>query len=171
MLGRYTASVLLAGACAALSVCFGAQPAVVDDASLVAAGASPDQWLTIGRDYAETRFSPLKRINSSNVGRLGLAWSYDTQSLRGLEATPLVANGVLYASADWSNVFAVDARSGRQLWRWDSKADRIRGERACCDVVNRGLALYKGKIFNSTAAPAVELHRPSGAETLQGFLR
>jgi quinohemoprotein ethanol dehydrogenase len=54
---------------------------------------------------------------------------------------------VLYASADWSNVFAVDARSGRQLWRWDSKADRIRGERACCDVVNRGLALYKGKVY------------------------
>ena len=147
MTARTTASVLLAGACAVLSVCFGAQPAVVDDVSLVAASASPDQWLTIGRDYAETRFSPLKQIDASNVGRLGLAWSYDTQSLRGLEATPLVANGVLYASADWSNVFAVDARSGRQLWRWDSKADRIRGERACCDVVNRGLALYKGKIY------------------------
>ena len=55
MLAKYTVSVLLAGAFAALSVCFGAQPAVVDDASLVAAGASPDQWLTIGRDYAETR--------------------------------------------------------------------------------------------------------------------
>jgi quinohemoprotein ethanol dehydrogenase len=53
----------------------------------------------------------------------------------------------MYSSSDWSNVFAVDARTGRQLWRWDARADRIRGARACCDVVNRGLALYKGKIY------------------------
>jgi quinohemoprotein ethanol dehydrogenase len=73
-----------------LGVGYAAQP--VDDARLTAA-ASSAEWLTIGRDYAETRFSPLTQINSSNVGRLGLAWSYDTQSLRGLEATPLVADG------------------------------------------------------------------------------
>jgi quinohemoprotein ethanol dehydrogenase len=95
----------------------------------------------------ETRFSPLTQINSDNVSQLGLAWSHGTQSLRGLEATPLVADGVIYSSADWSNVFAVDARTGRWLWRWDAKADRIRGGRACCDVVNRGFALYKGKIY------------------------
>ncbi len=119
----------------------------VDDAALRAAAGSPDQWLTVGRDYAETRFSPLSQINSSNVSHLGLAWSYDTQSLRGLEATPLVADGVLYSSSDWSNVFAVDARTGHELWRWDAKADRVRTERACCDVVNRGVALYKGKVY------------------------
>src|SRR5690348_13432880 len=90
----------------------------VDDAALKSAAAAPDQWLTIGRDYAETRFSPLKQIDSSNATRLGLAWSYDTGSLRGLEATPLVANGVMYATADWSNVFALDARTGKELWRW-----------------------------------------------------
>ena len=89
MIARIAASTLLAGAVAISPVCFGAQPSVIDDASLVAAGASADQRLTIGRDYAETRFSPLAQINASNVGRLGLAWSYDTQSLRGLEATPL----------------------------------------------------------------------------------
>ena len=119
----------------------------VDDAALRGAASSPDQWLTIGRDYAETRFSSLRQIDSSSVTRLGLAWSYDPGSLRGLEATPLVANGVLYATGDWSNVFALDARTGRELWRWDAKADRIRGYRACCDVVNRGVALYKGKVF------------------------
>jgi quinohemoprotein ethanol dehydrogenase len=130
-------------------VCFGQAKIApqVDDAALRSAAGSPDQWLTIGRDYAETRFSPLKQIDSSNVGRLGLAWSYDPGSLRGLEATPLVANGVLYATGDWSNVFALDARTGRELWRWDAKADRIRGYRACCDVVNRGVALYKGKVY------------------------
>src|ERR1700748_2793583 len=103
MSARYLASAFLSSVI--LSVCLGAQPPIVDDASLVAAAASPQQWLTIGRDYAETRFSPLTLINANNVGKLGLAWSYDTQSLRGLEATPLVANGVMYASADWSNVF------------------------------------------------------------------
>jgi quinohemoprotein ethanol dehydrogenase len=144
MIVRNIAAGLLAGAISML--CYAAQPSVVDDARLTAA-ASSDEWLTIGRDYAETRFSPLAQINSNNVSHLGLAWSYDTQSLRGLEATPLVADGVMYSSTDWSNVFAVDARTGRQLWRWDARADRIRGARACCDVVNRGLALYKGKIY------------------------
>ena len=130
------------------SVCSGqTKTQQVDDAALQSAAGSPEQWLTIGRDYAETRFSPLRQIDNSNVTRLGLAWSYDPGSLRGLEATPLVANGVLYATADWSNVFALDARTGRELWRWDAKADRIRGYRACCDVVNRGVALYKGKVF------------------------
>jgi quinohemoprotein ethanol dehydrogenase len=130
------------------SVCFGrAKVPQVDDAALRSAAGASDQWLTIGRDYAETRFSPLRQIDSKNVGRLGLAWSYDTKSLRGLEATPLVANGVLYATADWSNVFAVDARTGRELWRWDAKAIRVRGYRACCDVVNRGVALYRDKLY------------------------
>jgi quinohemoprotein ethanol dehydrogenase len=120
---------------------------VVDDVALESAAATPEEWLTIGRDYAETRFSPLAQVTSSNVARLGLAWSYDTQSLRGLEATPLVENGVMYATGDWSNVFALDARTGRELWRWDAKADRVRGYRACCDVVNRGVALYKGTVY------------------------
>lgn len=122
-------------------------PPTVDDIALRAAAQSPAEWLSVGRDQAETRFSPLQQISSSNVQRLGLAWSYDTRSLRGLEATPLVANGVMYASSDWSNVFALDARTGRELWRWDAQADRVRGNRACCDVVNRGVALYKGKVY------------------------
>ncbi|HMA11140.1 MAG TPA: PQQ-dependent dehydrogenase, methanol/ethanol family [Steroidobacteraceae bacterium] len=132
---------------ALLSACSKHKPVVVDDAALRAAPGMADEWITVGRDYSETHYSPLKQIDAGNVGRLGLAWSYDTQSLRGLEATALVSNGVLYASTAWSNVFALDARTGREIWRWDSKADRIRGGRACCDVVNRGVALYKGKVY------------------------
>ena len=147
MRGGFSAAAFLA-AVVTMSACSGRhQIPEVDDVALRAAADAPDEWLTIGRDQAETRFSPLTQIDSNNVGRLGLAWSYDTQSLRGLEATPLVSNGVMYATADWSNVFALDARTGRQLWRWDAKADRIRGYRACCDVVNRGVALYKGKVY------------------------
>jgi PQQ-dependent dehydrogenase (methanol/ethanol family) len=119
----------------------------VDDAALVGAAAQPETWLTYGRDYAETRFSPLDAINADNVSRLGLAWSHDTGSFRGLEATPLVVNGVLYATTSWSNVFALDAVTGEEIWRWDAQADRVRGARACCDVVNRGVALYEGKVY------------------------
>jgi quinohemoprotein ethanol dehydrogenase len=145
---KRTATVAVMVALLVSPICFGqTKIPQVDDAALRSAASSPDQWLTIGRDYAETRFSPLRQIDSSNVRRLGLEWSYDTRSLRGLEATPLVSNGVLYATGDWSNVFALDARTGRELWRWDAKADRIRGYRACCDVVNRGVALYKDKVY------------------------
>ena len=153
MINAKVAALAVMIAVLALAACSGgkdehtAPPAAVDDARLSGAASAPDEWLTIGRDYAETRFSPLKQIDGSTVARLGLAWSYDTKSLRGLEATPLVANGVMYATGDWSNVFALDARTGRELWRWDAKADRVRGERACCDVVNRGVALYKGKVY------------------------
>lgn len=119
----------------------------VDDAALAGAAASGEEWLTYGRDYAETRFSPLDEIHDENVERLGLAWHYDTGSVRGLEATPLVADGVLYATTSWSDVFALDARTGRELWRWDARADRERGARACCDVVNRGVALYEGRVY------------------------
>jgi quinohemoprotein ethanol dehydrogenase len=119
----------------------------VDDAALAAAARNPDTWLTYGRDYAETRFSPLGEINAENVARLGLAWTYDTGAVRGLEATPLVADGVLYATTSWSDVFALDARTGALLWKWDARADRVRGAKACCDVVNRGVALYDGKVY------------------------
>jgi quinohemoprotein ethanol dehydrogenase len=146
---RLRIALLIAAGFSAAAQQAGAQTArrVVDDAALASAARSAEEWLTIGRDYAETRFSPLEQIDSGNVSRLGVAWQYDTDSLRGLEATPLVANGVLYASTPWTNVFALDARTGRELWRWDARADRVRGARACCDVVNRGVALYKDKVF------------------------
>src|SRR5205823_634107 len=118
-----------------------------DDAVLRDAPKSGGEWLTTGRDYAETRYSPLKQIDASNVSKLGLAWSFDTSSFRGLEATPLISDGVLYATANWSVVFALDARTGALKWRWDPQVDRTVGRRACCDVVNRGVALYKGKVY------------------------
>lgn len=111
--------------------------------------SAQNDWPAHGRDAAETRFSPLNSINTSNVKRLGLAWSYDTQSSRGLEATPLVVNGTMYATASWSVVFALDARTGKQLWRWDPEVARSYGQRACCDVVNRGVAFSDGRVFAS----------------------
>jgi quinohemoprotein ethanol dehydrogenase len=114
-----------------------------------AAGADEDldNWLLHGRTHSEQRHSPLRQINKSNVESLGLAWSYATGSTRGLEATPLVIDGVLYATSTWSEVFALDAKTGRELWRYDPGVSRAVGRKACCDVVNRGLAAWRGKLY------------------------
>lgn len=119
-------------------------------AGSMAAWTIPGQegdWTTHGRDYAETRFSPLVGIHDGNVGELGLAWSFATDTDRGLEATPLVIDGTMYTTGSWSVVFALDARSGDELWRWDPAIDRSWGQRACCDVVNRGAAYHDGRVF------------------------
>lgn len=108
------------------------------------------EWLSYGKSYKEQRYSPLKAINHDTVGDLGLAWSFDTDFNRGLEATPLVANGVMYVSGNWSVVYALDARSGELLWKYDPEVPREWAKMACCDVVNRGVALYQGKIFVGT---------------------
>ena len=122
----------------------------IDDAALKQADAKPGEWITHGRDYAETRFSPLKQINDSNVKDLGLAWSFDTQTDRGLEATPIIVDGVMYTTGSWSIVYALDARTGKQLWKWDPKVPHSYGPKACCDVVNRGVAVYKGRVYVGT---------------------
>jgi PQQ-dependent dehydrogenase (methanol/ethanol family) len=122
----------------------------VDDARLAAADAAVDDWLSYGRTYDEQRFSPLDQIHEGNVGRLGLAWWLDTDTTRGLEATPLVADGILYTTGSWSVVFAVDARSGTLLWKYDPQVPRQFGQKPCCDVVNRGVALYRGRVYVGT---------------------
>lgn len=122
----------------------------IDDATLRNADARRGEWLTHGRTYDEQRFSPLKQINHANVKTLGLAWSFDTETTRGLEATPLIVDGVMYTTGSWSIVFALDAKTGKQLWQWDPQVPRRYGARACCDVVNRGVALYKGRVYVGT---------------------
>jgi PQQ-dependent dehydrogenase (methanol/ethanol family) len=135
-----------------------------DDNDLANASQS-NEWLTYGHDYAETRFSTLTEINDGNVGELGLAWSFDTDSFRGLEATPLVHDGILYATRPWSSVFALDARTGKVLWDYDPKVDKSIGWKACCDVVNRGVALYDGKIYVGTIdGRLIALNATSGEE-------
>ena len=119
----------------------------VDGASIKANTATSNDWPTIGLDYAETRFSKLNKINADNVKTLGLVWSYPLESSRGVEATPVVVDGIMYQTASWSVVHAIDARTGKRLWTYDPKIDREKGYRGCCDVVNRGVALWKGKVF------------------------
>jgi quinohemoprotein ethanol dehydrogenase len=122
----------------------------VDGASIKANTATSKDWPTIGLDYAETRFSKLNQINADNVKKLGLVWSYPLESSRGVEATPVVVDGIMYQTASWSVVHAIDARTGKRLWTYDPKVDRAKGYKGCCDVVNRGVALWKGKVFVGT---------------------
>ncbi|QWG23070.1 PQQ-dependent dehydrogenase, methanol/ethanol family [Bradyrhizobium sediminis] len=119
----------------------------VDGASIKANTATSNDWPTIGLDYAETRFSKLNQINADNVKKLGLVWSYPLESSRGVEATPVVVDGIMYQTASWSVVHAIDARTGKRIWTFDPKIDREKGYKGCCDVVNRGVALWKGKVF------------------------
>lgn len=103
-----------------------------------------------GRTNDEQRFSPLNQINEQNVSKLGLVWSREFGTTRGLEATPLVVNGVIYTTGEWSVVYAMDAKTGQLLWTHDPKVPRARARSICCDVVNRGVALYHGKVYVGT---------------------
>ena len=124
-----------------------AATSAVDQNWIKANTATSKDWPTVGLDYAETRFSKLNQINAENVKRLGLAWSASLESSRGIEATPIVVDGIMYVSAPWSVVHAIDARTGKTLWTFDPEVSREKGYRGCCDVVNRGVALHKGKVF------------------------
>jgi quinohemoprotein ethanol dehydrogenase len=125
------------------------QPKRVDDNALKNAAKNSEEWLTYGRDYAETHYSPLKQIDTSNVKQLGLAWSWETESPSGgrIESTPLESNGVMYGSVAWDVLFAVDARTGKFKWRWDPEIAREHISQICCGPVNRGVALYNGKVY------------------------
>ena len=140
---------------AALSACAGKPPGNVDTARLQDAHNEPGQWLSLGRDWQGDRFSPLTKITSDTVDRLGFAWEYGFRSRRGRvehgqEATPLVVDGVIYASGPWGSAIAVDARTGKERWRYDPQVDGSYNRKACCDVVSRGLQVWKGKVYVAT---------------------
>jgi quinohemoprotein ethanol dehydrogenase len=105
------------------------------------------QWTVHGGTDSEQRFSPLHQVNTENVGKLGLSWSFEFDSNRGQEATPIVTGGVMYVSTAWSRVYALDAATGRQLWHYDPKVAGRIGFDACCDVVSRGVAVAGGRVF------------------------
>jgi PQQ-dependent dehydrogenase (methanol/ethanol family) len=125
-----------------------ASTATVNEARIVA--ADPSDWLSTGRTYDEQRHSPLNQINTQTIGDLGLAWYYDTDTNRGLEATPIVVDGVMFTSGTWSVVWAHDAKTGELLWEYDPEVPRAWARYACCDVVNRGVAAWKGNIYVGT---------------------
>jgi alcohol dehydrogenase (cytochrome c)/quinohemoprotein ethanol dehydrogenase len=119
-------------------------------ARLVAANKEPGEWLAHGRTFDEQRFSPLTQINKGNVSALKLAWFQDLDTHRGQEATPLVIDGVMYVSTAWSKVKAFNALTGEPIWAYDPEVPPEVAVKACCDVVNRGVAAWNGKIYLGT---------------------
>jgi quinohemoprotein ethanol dehydrogenase len=107
-------------------------------------------WLTGGHDAAQTYHSPLKQIDEANAARLGFGWTYDLETTHGQEATPVVVNGVMYASAPWGFVHAVDARTGQRRWVFDPKVDNAITSKICCGIVSRGLAFADGRVFTAS---------------------
>ena len=101
------------------------------------------EWLNHGRTYKEQRYSPLTDINKNNVNELDLAWSFKFDTARGMEATPILHDGVLYVSTGWSHVHAIDARSGDELWHYDAKVPKSQLAKTCCGPVNRGVAIWQ----------------------------
>jgi quinohemoprotein ethanol dehydrogenase len=122
----------------------------VDDARIIENAKTGKEWPSNGLDYGVNRFSPLDQITTANVGKLGLAWSYPLDSIRGVEATPIVVDGIMYVTAPWAIVYAINAKTGEKIWTFDSQSPHEQGYRLCCDVVNRGVAVYKGKVYVGT---------------------
>ena len=110
----------------------------------------PDQWLVHGRTYSEQRYSPLNQINTETVKNLGIAWIFETDTNRGHEATPIVVDDIMFSTSAWSIVYANDAQTGEMIWKYDPKVPKEKAYFVCCDVVNRGVAVWQGKVFLGT---------------------
>ncbi|MBS0512139.1 MAG: PQQ-dependent dehydrogenase, methanol/ethanol family [Proteobacteria bacterium] len=144
MLGPLLVTMAIAGALAGHWATGHAAPAAP------VTGTSSTEWRRHGYDAAETRFSPLSAINTGNVAHLGPAWHFRFDRPRGVEATPIMVDGTLYVSGPWGVVYALDARNGRPKWKHDPQVPAGKGIHACCDVVNRGVAVDNGRVFVAT---------------------
>ena len=122
-------------------------PGRVDPSRLAAISAEPESWLANGRDLDKTFFSPLAQIDTTSVNRLGFAWEFQTGTARGMEATPLVIDGVMYTTGVAGRVYALDADTGRLRWRFEPPVDLKYSRSACCDIVNRGLSVWQGRVY------------------------
>ncbi|RBP12910.1 alcohol dehydrogenase (cytochrome c)/methanol dehydrogenase (cytochrome c) subunit 1 [Roseiarcus fermentans] len=142
------ANALLASAAGALCVAAGLVSAAAND-SVIKGGQDPNEWAVYGKDYANTRYSPLKSVNTSNVGNLRLAYSFQLGSLRSNESTPLVIGDTMYVSTSWGPkyVYAIDAATGARKWTYEPDMPDDTLQFACCDVNSRGVTYADGKLF------------------------
>ena len=122
----------------------------IDDTRLLAAAKEPQNWLVHGGSYREQYYSALDQINVDNVGQLKLAWSLEVDTYRGQESEPLVVDGVMYITTAWSHVYAIDAKTGRQIWYYNPKVPGETGPKGCCDALSRGAAVADGKVYVGT---------------------
>ncbi len=127
-----------------------AEPFYVTDEMLLNTARDPNNWLMYGRDYSNTRFSPLAQVDAGNVKRLAAQWSFQFGVLDGQTTTPVVNNGVMYVTTSWNRLFALNAKTGEMLWRYDHQLPEDVGKYICCDAVNRGVAVYHDKVYMAT---------------------
>jgi quinohemoprotein ethanol dehydrogenase len=139
---RLCATGLVTALALSLAAC-GQQIGPEDDST----GGTTQEWLSYGGTPDEQRHSRLTKISKDTLNDLGVAWTYDLKTGRGIETTPIVADGVMYATSSWSVLHALDAKTGKELWVYDPAADKAVGVDACCDVVNRGVAIHDGVLF------------------------
>lgn len=136
---------------------------MIDDKVLENANAYNHNWLTYGKNYSEDRYNDENQINLENIENLGLEWHLNLETKRGIEATPIVVDGIMYITGPWSIVYSINAKNGDLIWKYDPKVPKHYGEKACCDVVNRGVAYYKGAvIFGSLDGRLISLDAKSG---------
>ena len=119
----------------------------INSTHIANAASTPEVWLSYGGSYDEQRFSPLTQIDQENVSNLGVAWTYDLKTSRGVEATPIIVDGIMYVTGAWSIVYALDAKTGKELWVYDPKVSGEDAAKGCCDVINRGVAIHEGKVI------------------------
>ncbi|MDG2060260.1 MAG: PQQ-dependent dehydrogenase, methanol/ethanol family [SAR86 cluster bacterium] len=119
----------------------------ISEERIINADAEPENWMSHARTYDEKRFSPLNQISPDTISDLGLAWKFTTDTNRGHEASPIVVDGVMFTTSAWSVVYALNAATGELLWKYDPLVDKEWGYNACCDVVNRGVAVWEGKVL------------------------
>ena len=119
----------------------------IDLARLEGIAKEPGAWLTTGRDAGKTHYSPVDQINRQTAGRLGFAWELKTGTNRGMEATPIVVDGVMYTSGTAGRVYALEAATGHLLWQFEPPLKLKNARGSCCDIVNRGVAVWKGKVY------------------------
>jgi quinohemoprotein ethanol dehydrogenase len=119
----------------------------IDQNRLMQADLNPEDWISYGKNYSENRYSILDQINASNVDTLGLVWGINLETTRGNETTPIVVDGIMYLTGPWSIVYAIDVRKGEVIWIYDPEVPRSYGEKGCCGVVNRGVAIYEGMLY------------------------
>src|SRR3954469_10059027 len=164
---RLCLALLLAATAPSLTTPAVAGPVSTDD--LLNAQANSAEWLMYGRDYRNQRFSPLVGIDKRNVAGLKPVFAFSTGGkLGGLEATPLFRDGVLYFSADYARVFAIDARTGTRIWTWEPEYEQGLEAVLCCGPVNRGLAMKDDLVYVATLdARLVALDRKTGTVAWQ----
>ena len=135
----------------------------VDENDLLKAASNDSNWLMYGRTYDAHRFSPLNQINTKNVNRLIPVWTFQTGVLDGFECSPLVIDGIMYLTTPWNHAYAVDCKTGSQLWHYQKSLPQNLA--LCCDAVNRGFAAWGDRLYMATLdAHLVCLDRNTGEE-------